>query len=526
MVSSLKIETFDGLNELISDRLSDKKSLGQIYDGENFILINKQPQSSRTPLFKNIQIPEEDYRLDTDGNPILPSKGNPYIVNGIFKFKKDGIPHLIYIIDGNVYELQSGNLVKIYLDKVDSGSLDNFCVYAKKLVIMNGIDIPLEYDGEACAQQVLNDPNDIVEDNKYFLAAEVSNNRIYYITGSKIFTPIPTSTDNFENNPDDPGNPAGTVDGLEIQSQKGASLICAKNFVGKCLLLFTDEGETFRLDGFMPWSDNAEAPHELRQVPTDLGAVSPRSAIGNNLDVYFQSDRGLSKVKAVQSYGDMSLSNIFDKIKKKLQRVLNEVTVDTSKFLNTIYLKDKIYVMYRSPDHTHLFEYDIVTEDISYSKYNIRCTYQQVVDNQIQIGDDLGRIYIIDENHYNNERSYIELNWIPTQYGVGTLKWWQEAIFVFEEEGDSDLKIEYQHIKNDIWLDDSSNIDLNMSFAVWNTAIWDKTVWDMSPISVYRLKDLGNSQAIRFRISTNTPASAFKLKSLDIYFKPQGLVKA
>jgi hypothetical protein len=109
---------------------------------------------------------------------------------------------------------------------------------------------------------------------------------------------------------------------------------------------------------------------------------------------------------------------------------------------------------------------------------------------------------------------------------VGNLKWWQEVIFVFKEKEENSINIEFQHIKNDIWLDGLHTENILGSTGNWDSGIWDVNYWDQAPYAIYRMKDLGNSQAIKFRISTKTPTSAFELKSIDIYYKPQAVVRA
>lgn len=531
-MQQLIVNQFSGLNDTIRDRFAKESDIGQIVEGQNFVINNKLPEVTRTPFLNGIKLPDADHRVGADGQKLVPSIQNRYIVNGFKRVKLNGVVHYIYVIDGNVYRLlpvpnNQNNLEKIY-DKLDSVALCTFAVYANKLIIMNGVDTALEFDGENCTQQEIKDPNGIVGDNNHWMLAVIANNRIYYFTRDNyIFTPQPTTTSNFENNPSEAGGIDGTVDGIMINWSKGGNTIAATAFSAKTIIIFSDEGEIQRLDGSMPFGGNDSDYHKLSMLSDELGGVSALGVATNNIDVYFQSNKGLNSLNAVQSFADMRVSDIFYPIKDRVSPFVYEAFQSNMQYYSTIYLKDKIYVLYRTSTQTYLYEYDILTKDIAQSVYDVRITYQSVVNGIIQLGDDEGNIYIIQPLYYNNNLSYIELNWLPTKYGVGRLKWWAEAIFVFETSKDSEIQIEHMHVKNDMkdlfeqgYRFKESNADS------WDNGKWDNSSWDERGFRIFRMKDIGRSGAIKFRIKTRKPTDWFRLKELQLFYKPQGLVRA
>lgn len=506
----IEISNFCGLDDLKGNQFASDKTISAIVDGKNFTIVNGIPEIAKTPFKLDIGIQEDDKINAIEGK---------FIVNGFKKVILAKYAYTIYIINGWIYEYKNGGLHKIYDTQLDVSAICSFTVYAKRLVIFNDIDNPIEFDGTVCSVQKLNDPHKVVETGAIFSGAEVANNKIYYYTDDTIFQPQPQTTSNFDNE-------TSMVDAIRVNAPNGGKIVSIKQLAGKILIVFLQNKQILRLSGSQPFSATATDPHMLSPITDQIGGISPRSVVNVGTDeMFFISNRGLEKLSTVSAFGELSCSNVFEKIKDRISYFLNDEVFH--KYCSVCYLKDKIHVLFRTGTTSVLYSYNIATADIETSEYEQCFTYMDVIDDVLTFGCDDGFVYRIMENYYNHKEAFIEFNFYPSKYGMGVLKKWSKLLVFIETSTFFDgFRLEVEHIKRDYVNELVNKRDKKIAVAaVWDSSKWDKVKWDSKGIKLVRFKNLGKSKAIKLRLYAINPQQHFKLKQLQLYYLPYGNVK-
>lgn len=510
-MNCISINSFSGLDSIKSNVFAEDKTFGIIANGENFTLENGIPEIARSPYKLNILIPEEDKPADNTQD---------IIVNGFCQVFIAGEYYYIYVINGFVYKYAEEKLIKIFDKRLSQTALCDFTVYAKKLIITNGEDKNLEYDGSSCVEQNINDPQEII-DVECFDGAEVANNRIYYYSSKSniIYTPQPQTTCNFDNT-------NSTVDAIKINVSKGGYITGLRQLAGKTLIIFISNGATLRLTGSQPYSDTATDPHRLNQITGTIGGVSPFSSTDTGTEIYFVSNRGLEQLSTVETYGEIRYANKFDKIKDLISPYLQDLEGLKNCFV--CYQKNKIHVLFRNMiGEAVLYSFDVMTNDIECSHYKMTITYMNIIDDTLYFGTDKGEIFRLKDTYYNHEKSFIELNYYPTKYGIETIKKWVKLILYVETNTQQEqILLTVNHLKQDIKQAFNSDRYKHIQTAsLWGSAIWGKAKWGALGSGMVRFKNIGKSKAIKIRISTTEPTQHFRIKRLELFYIPLGSCK-
>lgn len=508
-VRCVEISSFDGLDDIKTSVYATDKTINTLLDGKNFVINDGILEVSRSPKAIEIVIPDEDKVNAID---------DKYIVNGFGKFYVNGTYYYIYVINGWIYKYTT-TLEKIYSTQLDVSALCDFTVYAGKLIIQNGIDIPIEFDGTSCSVQTLTDPQTVVGTDNKFKGSEISNNSLYYFTDTTIYKPNPNTTNEFDNT-------LGTTDALIPFAPQGGNIIGLKQLAGQLLIVFLANKQTLKLLGSEPYSASASNPHTLRLITDNIGAFSSFANCDTGTEMYFVSTRGVEKLSTVETYGDIEYVNIFHKIKSKIDPYIQDKS--NSKYCFMCFWNDKIHILFRTlSGNSVLYSYDIVHESIEYSEYEEAFTYMNVIDDIITFGSDNGTIYNLGSEYYNHEKCYFDFNYYPTQYGLGTLKKWNKILVYIETTTNVDkIKLSVKHFKRDYKSTDDreSNKDIAPPIT-WDNFLWDNVRWDSEGVQLVRFKNLGKSKAIRFRIDTTTKNQFIRIKKIELYYTPMGVSK-
>lgn len=509
-VRCVEISSFDGLDEIKTSVYATDKTINTIAKGKNFIIKDGILEVSRSPKTMNISIPAADKVNNT--------VADKFVVNGFGKFYVNGYFYYIYVINGWIYKYTT-TLVKIYDTQLDVNALCDFTVYAGKLIIQNGVEKPIEFDGTTCSVQSLTDPQSVVGTDYNFIGSEISNNSLYYFTDSTIYKPNPATTNEFDNT-------LGTTDALIPFAPQGGNIIGLKQLAGQLLIVFLANKQTLKLLGNEPYSATASNPHTLKMITDSIGAFSTFSNCDTGTEIYFVSTRGVEKLSTVETYGDIEYVNVFNKIKSLIDPYIRNTA--NSKYCFMCFLSDKIHILFKTMQgNSVLYSYDIIHQTIEFTEYEETFTYMNVIDDVLTFGCEDGSIYNLGSEYYNHDECYFEFNYYPTKYGLGTLKKWNKILIYVETTTNiKDVKLSVKHFKRDFRADKERETDKEISVpSTWDNFYWDNARWDSLGVQLVRFKNLGKSKAIKFRIDTTARNQFIKIKKIELYYTPMGVTK-
>lgn len=510
-LARIEINNFDGLDKLKTTQYATDKTINVIADGKNFVINDGILEVAKSPMVTNISIPEED--------KINEVENNIFICNGFGKYYVGNFYHYIYIINGWIYKLIGENLAKIYDKQLNPSAICIMTVYADKLIIQNGIDTPVEFDGSVCKLQEINDPQSIIGEDNKFIGSQIANNSLYYFTKNYIYKPAPNTTNDFDNT-------LGTVDGFVPHAPQGGDILGLKQLGGKLSIIFMANNQTLKLIGNEPMGENATNPHTISIISNTIGAISSTAYCDTGTEIFFVSKRGVEQLSTVETYGDIEFVNVFNKIRELvLPYVSNEAN---AKYCFLSFLNDKIHILFRGVNNQSvLFSYDVIYKTIEYSEYKEKFTYMGVIDNVLTFGCEDGKIYNLASDYYNHNECYFEFNFYPTKYGLGTIKKWNKLLVYCETETDTEeIKLSVRHFEQDYISANKRTVDKKIeTAATWGSFQYGKAKWGSEGIRLIRFKNLGKSKAIKFRIDTTSPKQHIRIKKIELYYTPMGIVK-
>lgn len=509
------IEWFRGLDQTIKP-FANAKNYNYIAKGQNFTIKNKAVEKIKSPK-------------DIAYSPAVSGQSN-----GDFKCKIKGQVIQLEGIGSKLYKISGTTRTEIWTG-LDPDALLDFNVLLDKIIINNGVNKTLEYDGTTIQEVTFTDPSGIWNNAKP-QGSVVFANRLFYWGNAAdpnvLYVPLPNSHNDFTNT-------TKAADAIRVNTGACGNIVGCMPFIDDKLIIYCKQG-IFSLSGSEPFALQGNDPFRIREISSDIGCVSAKSIIKLSTDHYFVSERGLESLKAVQSFGDVKLNGLFENVADDINFHLSNAD---KKFIFSVYdkLSNRIQVYLPSIDNkTYRFSYDItpdqynlitqMKEDIAKSVLNAFYTSGSVIDKEIILGDKDGNKRKIKDSYYTDDLSQFELHYYPSKYGLERLKLWNELVLFVETDTKlSNLKIEWCHIKRDhatnAYTQETKSIE---PAAIWNHIIWNQFRWNATGQEIIRIKQshgLGKSKAIKFRISNNVTGEHYRIRRAELYYTPIGLCK-
>lgn len=496
----VSIQNFQGINQVI-DNCIGNDDYSYIYDCKN-VKINRvnDLERDKTPELVGLSgdTPTGSYTGHWQG-----------LLRNV-EFEIIGVGQCLYKKFGT-------ELTLIYSGFSGEYPLD-FAIYQDTLIIVNGVDVPVYYDGTTCAAITFYDPNNIWEDARPDWVIVYANQIFYLIRNSKkVLKPQPSTYHNFDNT-------NGTVDGFIIDSGLGDQLTGAALFQGNRFAIFL-ERSVEEITGSQPSQSSIVDPFSVRNISRQLGCIAPKTIVNIGTDVYFLSERGLESLQAVELGGKVQQTHLFELFEDDYRKYKDDNTIKNaiscySDLENKIFL----YIPYNNVS----IQYGFNISSFSADKYEHSISVKTVccIKNIIYLGDSTGNLYKIDSLIFVSE-SWVELHWFAGKYGLNVLKKWDKLVLEVETLTPlQNLKIQKRHKKyetqNNTYTEDTEGVS---GADLWDVALWDVSKWDKAGYGLITIKNLGKSKAIKLRFYNNTNGEHFKIKRLEMLYTPIGSVK-
>lgn len=480
--------------------------LSVLEDGDNFTIIDGMPEKITHP-----------YLLSPDA----PSNEPVGKCTGKFQCNLNGVTYKLVAYGTKLYTYESNTLTIIF-SGLNSEAFLNFNVFDNKCIICNGVNTPIEFDGNIAQSITFTDDASPIWNNAKPKYSFTKGGRIYYLGNTLsnkqnlVLTPRPGTHNNFNNT-------ESTVDAFYVQ---GNGIITGGMAFSKDLAVIYMTDSCIGLQGSQPFSDIASDPHRLTPISMEIGCLSPRSIIQAGNNQYFLSKRGLENLQAVQEYGDVKIIDLYDRIKNTVSEFLKSYSYNNDNYSVYDHLNGKIYTHFIKSDNTILrIGYDINTGDLEKANFNTFFTNAAIFDHYIYYGDDNAGLYECKTFNYDHE-SFIETHWYYTKYGSGVLKNWNRLLIEVETDTElSNLDIQATYYIRGAQRDNPRVITKSIaSGALYDEANYDEAYYDQAGNALIVINNLGKSNGIKINI-TSKANEHYRIKRMELFYTPLGITK-
>lgn len=455
--------------------------------------------------------------------------GGTPTITGLYEYKKTGTSSataFIVTAGTKVYTASGGSLTEIY-SGLTSGAYCSFITFSNVVIIMNGVDVPLQYDGTTCAAVTYTDPDGIFENTSNTTAtpawAGIFRNNLFYggdpSYPDRLWKPRPGTHNNFDNS-------LSTVDAFDISPGDGGKLTGFKA-VSKDLAAIYKEGAIFRLSGSSPFGSSVD-PFNLEEVTRDVGCIAPRTIVQVARDHYFLSQDGLKKLSIVFDYGDIQQLDPTYEIKDAINEL--NYTASTIDDAFCVYVKDDRHLYLHVPGggastNTECYVHDVAT-GANMPRSGITASCGAIVSRLYYTGGYDGQIYkqLFGDNY---DGSAINSSWESKWLALGNLqskKDFKSLLIYFETSGTATITVQWQVMKLDGTVQTGSKSTAAIGTDTWDVGEWDSAVFDSGESTVFKEQNLGRGRAIKLKITNSNADERWKVRRVELEYRDLGKV--
>jgi hypothetical protein len=393
------------------------------------------------------------------------------------------------------------------------------------LILCNGVDKPLVYDGSTCTTYSVTDPDNIWADARPQGAA-VHRGRVFFWGDPtypyRIYTPRSGTYLNFDNSTNE-------VDAFDVDAGFGGKLTGMKSLTDDLLVVYKERCIR-RLMGTSPFGSVPD-PFELRVVTNEFGCIAPRTITGNDIEHYFLAEDGMRQLKPIFNYGDIDPQQPTYPI----QGIINNLnyTEEAIKNACAVFFKPTKQVWLSVPDgssstNNKIIQFDVISRGNDPRGTNdIKASTLFQYNRHVYHGDYTGKLYrhgdVYSFNGATNNATWVS-KWIA-HGGVSTRKIYRELHIYAEADGGGDLILQWQVSKRGIPTSYSTTQNVSATGNVWDTAVWDTATWASGETKILKIKNLGRGNAIKFKFLNNSTNQQLAIRQIDLFFDVLGTVK-
>lgn len=386
------------------------------------------------------------------------------------------------------------------------------------LILMNGVDKPLVYNGTTCVQMSVTDPDTIWDDARPFTGC-VFRGRVFFMDEDFIYTPQPDTYSNFDNT-------SSTVDRFPVETGHRGKLTGLLPFTDDILMIYKERCIR-RLSGSAPFGSDVDAFY-LAPVTNDYGCVAPRSLQQVGLEHYFISEQGVRNLKPIDKYGDIDpllpSYNIQDEVIEWNWDAIENACAVFHQPDNHYYFA----VPYGSSlTNNRVYTLDVITGGIDPRKTDdILASTLLVYNRELCHGDYDGQLYRHGSSNGNNGED-IEAVWYSKRivhYSSSVLKRYKRLTLEAEADGEGDVLIAWTVRKRGQETVRTKTGTIQSGVA-WDSGNWDSATWSSGEQNTFTIKNLGRGSDIIIRISNVSATQRPKIRSIDLEVEPLGVVR-
>lgn len=448
--------------------------------------------------------------------------GTPRIT-GIFEYKSGSTIRLLICAGTKIYTVSGGTTTEVLTGQTadyyyqgvmwNDGSND-------LLLLCNGIDTPVAYNGSTCTAITFTDPNSIWDSAKPFTVA-VFRDRVFWADENKVYTPRPGSHNNFDNS-------ANTVDGFAVDQGYGGKITGIKTLTNDILIIYK-ESVIRRLSGSAPFAAGGEQ-FQITPVTDEVGCVAPRSIVQVGADHYFMGRNGLRQLKPVDAYGDLDHLQPTYPIQDKINTI-NWSDATAIKNICATYSQSDNHIYLCVPDgssttNNKVYVYDTITKGIC-PRTQLLASYITVYNRTLYHGDYAGQIHSHGSTNSANGTAidcFAETKWMA-HGGIGAYKRYKKIIIFAEGDGETDLTIVTKILKRGKVASTSRTEDIVAGDSAWDSGVWDTATWSSGTQNVFEIKNPGRGKALKLRFTSNSASQRPKIRQIFIEYDVFGTMK-
>lgn len=434
-------------------------------------------------------------------------------IEGMFRFFTATGEELIICAGGKVYRLNGATVTQLYTGATTGGWYTG-ALYAGNLVLCNGKDLPLVYNGTTVVVATVVDPSNLVTNVKPQYVATYAGRLFYgWSANAKntIWTPTPNTFFDFSGTTFDilvvDGN--GEITGLLPYFNQALAIYktgCVRTLTGS--VPFNLGGDYFRIS---PVLDNA-------------GCISPKTLTAVDNTHWFLSIGGVIKLQPNNTSADVDVL----RPSYAVQPLFESMNMDGVVLKRNIAYYDEkrgqfvIGLCFNADTTvTDWLQIDTIKGACQFRRNFGKPTAFCVAYNSLFHGTSTGQIYRHNTQPYANGLSY-ESKWESKFIAHGSLmhsKQYKGGALTIEAKGSGDIFVDII-IKNDAT---ETTKTYKVSFSdgdslIWGVGRWGQKKWGSQKLNIRPLNGLGIGKAIKLRIRSSDPLSSLKIGAFELDF--------
>ena len=424
---------------------------------------------------------------------------------------------------GKVYTVAGGVATQIYTGHT-AGKYYQFTPWdngsGTEIVIMcNGTDTPLYYDGSTCTTISFTDDVSVIWNNAKPKGASVFRGRIFYwgdpTKPHRVYTPRPGTHNNFDNT-------LSTVDAFDVDAGFGGVLTGMKALTDDLMAIYKERAIR-RLQGANPFGSSSDV-FEIHPISDEFGCIAPRTIVQVGVDQYFFSEDGLRKLEPVQSYGDISPTQPTYPI----QGVINDLNFTSTVIVNAcaVFHKPAKQIWLAVPSGSSSTNNLVIIHNVLTGGNDPRGTGDiaastlATFNRKVYTGGYAGQTYKHGDD-YNYNGTIIDARWeskFIAHNGIGRMKKYRELHIYAESDGAGSLVCQYTTLKRDTQTTGSSTNSISSGDSAWDTALWDVALWGSDSQQLFKIKNLGKGNALKLRFINNSSNQRINIRQVDLFY--------
>jgi hypothetical protein len=424
---------------------------------------------------------------------------------------------------GKVYTVSGASETQIYTGHT-AGHYYQFTEWddgagTEILLLMNGYDKPLYYDGVTCTTVSFTDDTSVIWDDARPQGAMVFRGNIFYwgdlTLKHRIYKPRPGSYNNFDDT-------EGTVEAFDVDAGFGGDLTGLKALTNDLAVIYKQRAIR-RMSGVNSFDAQID-PLSITVISDEFGCIAPRTLCQVGVDQYFLSEDGLRKLKPIQSYGDIDPQQPTYPI----QGVINDLNFTEAVIKNSCAVFDKVlkHIVLAVPTGASTTNNLVIHHHVITGGNDLRGTDDMavsvlaVVDRKIYHGDYNGQIYRHgDEDSYHGDavEAMWESKWIAHN-GIGRYKCYREMHIYAESDEDGSLIVQYQILKRGMSSTGSTTEQIAGGDGLWDVAIFDTDTFATEAQNTFKIKNLGRGNAIKIKLINSANNQRVKIRQVDLFY--------
>jgi len=390
------------------------------------------------------------------------------------------------------------------------------------VVLCNGVDKPLIYNGTTCVQMSATDPSTIWNDARPSFSWPWRGSLLFGGDPThpyRIYKPRPGTYNNFDNT-------LGTVDAFDVDSGFGGKVTGIRDFSNNFLVIYKERAIR-RLSGSQPFGATTD-PYSLLSLTSAYGCVAPRTLVGNDLNHFFLSEEGYKALYPTLTYGDADPSDPTYKI----QDLVNGWNWSAISNACAVYDKTNKKIWLSVPNgasstNNKIYHYKLVTKGLDpRGDGDIKAACLAYVNRGVNHGDYGGQIYRHGSvNNYNG--TIISRLWtskIIVHGSLGQLKKYTDLVLFADANAGGDIVVQWQILKIDMFKTGSATQQISDGSNAFDVAKWDQALWATGNQKILRINNLGKGHAIVLKFINASDSQLPKIRMVELWYDTAGNV--